>query len=177
MDNLTWAYVIVAAGLLLMVLEVSVPAHGVLFILGLLAEMFGVALVFYHGDRYLGFATLAGVCVLVPLATWGLMHLWPKTPMGKRLAIPAADEAATVAYMPVVQELEVLRGRIGQAVSMLRPAGVVEFDGRRIDVLTEGPMVEVGTWVKCIDVKAGKVIVRPLDQPPALEQLDTADWK
>jgi hypothetical protein len=53
---------------------------------------------------------------------------------------------------------------------------VVDFDGRRIDVITEGMMVEPGTYVRCIDVKAAKVIVRPMD-PPKLDDLETADFR
>jgi membrane-bound serine protease (ClpP class) len=75
--------------------------------------------------------------------------------------------------MPVHIELEQLRGRFGRAISALRPAGVVEFDGRRVDTLTEGMMVEPGQWVRCIDVKAGKVIVRPVEKPD-LGDLETA---
>jgi membrane-bound ClpP family serine protease len=73
--------------------------------------------------------------------------------------------------MPVNLELEQLRGKIGRTLSALRPAGVVDFDGRRIDTLTEGMMVDPGQWVRCIDVKAGKVIVRPVDKidPGGLE--------
>ncbi len=66
--------------------------------------------------------------------------------------------------MPVNLELEQLRGKVGRTLSSLRPAGVVDFDGRRIDTLTEGMMVEPGQWVRCIDVKAGRVIVRPVDK-------------
>jgi membrane-bound serine protease (ClpP class) len=49
----------------------------------------------------------------------------------------------------------------------LRPSGVVDFDGKRIDTLTEGFPVDAGAWVRCIEVKAGKVIVRQVDGPDA----------
>ena len=77
--------------------------------------------------------------------------------------------------MPVNMELEQLRGRLGRTLSSLRPAGVTDFDGRRIDTITEGMMVDAGQWVRCIDVKAGKVIVRPV-QAPRLEDLESADF-
>ena len=83
---------------------------------------------------------------------------------------PADDD--TFATMPVNQELEVLRGRFGKAISSLRPAGVVDFDGRRVDTLTEGMMVEPGQWVRCVDVRAGKVIVRPAERP-SISDLET----
>ena len=76
-----------------------------------------------------------------------------------------------MAAMPVNLELEQLRGRYGKTVSSLRPSGVTDFDGRRVDTLSEGDMIEPGQWVRCIDVKAGRVIVRHVDRPP-----DLATW-
>jgi hypothetical protein len=52
---------------------------------------------------------------------------------------------------------------------------VAVFDGRRIDVITEGMMVDPGQWVKCVDVRANKVVVRPAD-PPAIEDFENADF-
>jgi membrane-bound serine protease (ClpP class) len=103
-----------------------------------------------------------------------MLYLWPRTPMGKRLILP--DQDATVAMMPVNLELENLRGRYGRAISDLRPAGVVDFDGRRVDTMSEGMMVAAGSWVRCVDVKAGKVVVRPVDKPD-LGALESADFK
>jgi membrane-bound serine protease (ClpP class) len=62
-------------------------------------------------------------------------------------------------------ELDKLRGRIGKTLAPLRPAGVADFDGRRIDVITEGMMIDGGQWVRCIDVRAGKVLVRLVERP------------
>jgi membrane-bound ClpP family serine protease len=72
-------------------------------------------------------------------------------------------------------ELEQLRGRYGKTVSSLRPAGITEFDGRRVDTLSEGDMIDPGQWVRCVDVKAGRVIVRPVERPPDLESMNPAD--
>jgi membrane-bound serine protease (ClpP class) len=93
--------------------------------------------------------------------------------MGRRFFLAAPPEDATMAALPVNQELEHLKGRIGRALSALRPAGVVDFDGRRIDTITEGMMVEPGQLVRCIDVRAGKVVVRPIEKPD-LGDLETA---
>ncbi len=70
--------------------------------------------------------------------------------------------------------MEKLRGRIGKTLAPLRPAGVADFDGRRVDVITEGMMVDGGQWVRCIDVRAGKVVVRPVEKPDDLGDLDEA---
>jgi hypothetical protein len=50
---------------------------------------------------------------------------------------------------------------------------MVDFEGRRVDTITEGMMVDPGQLVRCIDVRAGKVVVRPISKPD-LGDLETA---
>jgi membrane-bound serine protease (ClpP class) len=174
-SQLILAVVLIAVGLVLLVADVFLPSAGLLSIGGLVLIVAGVAVPFYYGDHSTGLLSLVAVFILVPAAVSIAFHLMPRTPLGRRMILPTggADDA-TVATMPVNLELEQLRGRIGKAVSPLRPAGVVDFDGRRIDCLTEGMMVDPGTWVRCIDVKAARVVVRPVDgpRPGEFEELD-----
>src|SRR5260370_25100727 len=108
----------------------------------------------YFRDASAGLWMQAGVCVDLAIVGALMIHFWPKTPMGRRFFLAAPDEDATMAFLPENIELEDLRGQFGQALSALRPAGVVDFNGRRIDCMTEGIMVERGQRVRCIDVKS-----------------------
>lgn len=169
------ALLLIALGFLLLAAELFLPTSGTLFAIAVASIVVGLAFAFYYDTRT-GFLTLLGVGVALPLVGGLLLHYWPKTPFGKRMFLPDADEDDTLASMPVLVELESLRGRFGRAVSPLRPSGITEFDGRRVDTITEGMMVEPGQWVRCVDVKAGKVIVRPVDKPD-LGNLETADFQ
>jgi membrane-bound serine protease (ClpP class) len=171
-ETLILAYALILIGLLLLVAEVFIPSAGVLFVLAVCGLVGGVAMTFLHGgDHYLGWITLIALFIIIPVLGRMLFVYWPKTAVGKRFLMPGPEEDATIASMPVNLELEQLRGKIGRAISALRPAGVVDFDGKRIDTITEGMMVEPGQWVRCIDVHTGKVIVRPID-PPDLSSLE-----
>jgi membrane-bound ClpP family serine protease len=174
MEPLFLAYILIGIGLLLLVAEMFIPSWGLLFVLAIGALVGGVWIVFRE-DSSAGWVTLVALVVFVPILGSVLFHYWPKTPWGKRFIMVASDEDATVASMPVNLDLEHLRGRTGRAISDLRPAGVADFDGRRVDVLTEGMMVAGGTWVRCIDVRAGRVIVRALDKPD-LNKLENIDF-
>ncbi|RME93081.1 MAG: hypothetical protein D6766_08830 [Verrucomicrobia bacterium] len=55
-----------------------------------------------------------------------------------------------------------LLGREGVALTPLRPSGMAEIDGRRVDVVTEGGLIEPGTRVKVVAVEGLRVVVRPL---------------
>jgi membrane-bound ClpP family serine protease len=45
------------------------------------------------------------------------------------------------------------------AETVLRPSGVVIIDGRRIDVSSDGPLIEKGETVKVILVEDMRVVV------------------
>jgi membrane-bound serine protease (ClpP class) len=174
MQPLIVAFVLIAVGLLLLAAELFVPS-GIFFVLSVCAIVGGIAMTFlYSNDAYTGWITMLVTFLLVPALGALLFHYWPRTPMGRRFFLTGPDDDATLASMPVNVELEQLRGRLGQALSPLRPSGVVDFDGRRIDSITEGMMVDAGQLVRCIDVKAGKVIVRPVETrgAPDFENVD-----
>ena len=165
-DNLTLGFILIGVAFLLVVAEFMLPTGGMLLLLAGCADLVGLVMVFYFGDRYLGFATMAVEAIVLPVLAALFVYVWPRTPMGRRMIVRSSEQQdATVAAMPENVELEQLRGRIGKVVSMLRPAGAVEFDGRRVDCLSEGTLIEPGNWVRCIDVRAAKVIVRPVDKP------------
>jgi membrane-bound serine protease (ClpP class) len=172
MGSLTLGLVLIGVGFLLLAGELFLPTSGTLLVIAGITIAGGISLVFYY-DVMAGVWAMLGVFVALPVAGALLLRVWPRTPMGKRFILTAPPEDATVAAMPVHRELEQLKGRIGRTLSALRPAGVVDFDGRRIDTITEGMMVDPGQWVRCIDVRAGRVVVRPVEKPD-LGDLETA---
>jgi membrane-bound serine protease (ClpP class) len=176
--DLTVAYLLIAVGVVLLLSELFLPSSGILFAVGIVAIIGGVAMTFLPscgGSTSTGLITLIVVGIGLPLGGGVVLRYWRNTAMGKRFFLTTPEEDATIASMPVNLELEQLRGRTGRAVSPLRPSGMVDFNGRRVDCLTEGMMVEPDQWVRCVDVKAGKVIVRPVSKPN-LGDLETADF-
>ena len=57
-----------------------------------------------------------------------------------------------------------LIGRTGVAASELRPAGIAEIGGERVDVTTEGDWVKSGTPVVVVLAEGMRVVVRPAPQ-------------
>jgi membrane-bound serine protease (ClpP class) len=164
MDNLTLAYVLLAVSVVLMVAELFVPTGGTCFFLAALCAIAGIVLIFMYGDKMTGVVALLGVFVAAPFLLSALFYLWPHSLWGRRL-IPRPEDDMTVAAMPGNALLEQLQGRIGRTVSPLRPAGIVDFEGKRIDCVTEGMMIDADRWVRCIEVKSGRVVVRLIDKP------------
>ena len=174
MDPLTLAYILIAVGVVLVVAEMFIPTGFVLVVIGVCCALVGIGLMFVHGSMENALMALLSLCVGGPLLGGLLFYLWPYSPMGRKL-LKVAEDSTTVATMTGNAGLEALRGKLGRAVSPLRPSGVADFDGRRIDVITEGLMVDSGQWVKCVDVRANKVLVRPAD-PPSLEDFENVSF-
>lgn len=178
MDYLVLAYGLIVLALLFLAAELVLPTFGVLFVLGLAGLVVGIAITFapdYGGSASQGLVTLIAVFIIIPIMGPILLHYWPKTRLGKRFFLTGPDEDDTLANMPTNLELEQLRGRYGKTVSSLRPSGVAEFDGRRVDVMSEGSMIDPGAWVRVIDVRAGTVLVRQVERPPDLGDLNPSD--
>jgi len=53
-----------------------------------------------------------------------------------------------------------LLDQTGTALTTLRPSGTAIIDGKRVDVVTEGPLIERGASVKVVAVEGMRVIVR-----------------
>jgi membrane-bound serine protease (ClpP class) len=171
---LTMGLVLIGLGFVLLVAELFLPTSGTLLVLSFLSMAAGVALIFVY-DTNTGIYTIIVLFIALPIFGGFILYFWPKTPMGKRFFLTRPDADATLAAMPINKELEQLRGRFGRALSALRPSGVVDFEGRRVDTVTEGMMVEPGQWVRCVEVQANRVVVRPVDKPN-LDTLENADF-
>lgn len=176
MDNPLPAYALVAVGLVLLAGELILFTHGFLLVLGVGAMIVGVTMTFSIGTSQ-GIVTLVAIFVVLPILGPILLHYFPRTPVGKKFMLSEREEDDTLANMPVNLELEQLRGRYGRTLSSLRPSGVVDFDGKRIDCISEGMMIDPGHWVRCVDVRAGTVVVRQVERPPDLADMEPTELR
>jgi membrane-bound ClpP family serine protease len=164
MDYLTIALILFTIGVVLLIAEILLPTGGILVVVSLLFFALGVGIILARGTTTEAVVAIAGLAVGLPAAGFVAVSAW------RRMSIGAAlPEDATA---PGASELEALKSRTGKTVSPMRPSGTVEFDGKRVDAMTEGVMLDAGVWVRCLDVKGGKVIVRQMDPPADVTDID-----
>jgi membrane-bound ClpP family serine protease len=60
--------------------------------------------------------------------------------------------------------LSALLHKQGTSVSELRPAGIAEIEGRRVDVVTRGEMIPAGVAVEVAEVEGNRVVVKRADR-------------
>jgi membrane-bound ClpP family serine protease len=163
-----WPSLCMAIGLILLIAEAFIPSGG---LIGLLAVGFlGVSLwQSFATDVTLGLKFLFALGLLLPLTLALALYLWPRTPLAKWifLAPPAPED---VEPEPTSHPLEHLVGQFGRALTPLRPSGVVDFDGRRIDGLSEEGLIPAGSLVRAVQARGGQLVVRKA-QDRSLDEL------
>ncbi len=168
---LVLAAVMVGAGLLLLVGEFFLPTGGILLVGGLTTWAAAVGVVLLYGTATEASVAVIGLALGVPIS--GAVAVWAWQRMARRMGLRPTDGTA---LDPVeAGELAALKGRYGVTVTPMRPSGAVEIDGRRVDALTEGLMLDAGVGVKCVAVRAGRVIVRRADDGTKLVDLTFDD--
>jgi membrane-bound ClpP family serine protease len=157
MTGLPLALILFAAGLVLLLAEIALPAHGVLGIAGAATVVAGIGVVFYH-HQWAGAALAVGLTAATPFVVGLWLKIWPRTPMGRRLILtPPAPSAANRS----VAASGVQVGQTGITVAELRPGGTCEFDGERLAARAEVGTIPRGASVRVIAIVDGHPVVRP----------------
>ena len=171
MSTLAWPLLLLAFGLILLIAEVFIPSGGLIGLLALGCVALSLWQAFSQ-SRELGLTFLVADFLLTPLAMALALYLWPKTPLAKRIFLkPPEPEEIAVSHSG--QRLDHLVGQFGRALTPLRPSGLVDFDGRRLDGLSEDGLIPPGALVQAVRVRSGQVVVRTATttDPTAIEAL------
>jgi membrane-bound serine protease (ClpP class) len=156
---------LVGSGLVLLVLEVFVvPGFGITGILGLIALMGGLGLsVVGAGATWEVILTAVGqgalsllLAIVVSLA---LLRVLPRLPWGRRLVLETELLSGAGGASAPEGDRRWL-GKGGIAASPLRPAGLAHIDGERVDVVSEGELIEIGQPIEVIRVDGNRIVVR-----------------
>lgn len=152
---------ILVAGVVLLALEVFVlPGFGVAGVLGLAAIVIALIRIFEEGTiTVLGYGVLFGG-VLLGVLLWMLPN--SRLASALRLSERLSSGVGTAGTVPQIDRVELL-GTTGTALTDLRPAGVARFGQDRVDVVSEGDFVPVGSTLKVLRVEGSRVTVRMLE--------------
>lgn len=153
MAGIEWIIVLGVAGFLLLAAEVFVPGM-VLGILGSLCLVGSVVVAYLKHGAFVGAITLVVVLVGSTVGFFVWMALFPRTSIGRKLILASEPAPADKS------RADGLLGQIGEALTPLRPAGTILLGGRKLDVISEGELVEAGDAVEIIRHEGLRTIVR-----------------
>ena len=138
-----------------------VPGHGFPGILGALALLASVFLAFGIPFTFIAIQSIASSIILTVILFAVFTRYYPQSAWMRRLALVEAQGPDYVAS----SDFSSLRGMTGVAASYLRPAGVAQIDGKRVDVLTQGEFIAAGTPVRVTRVEGARIFVEPVTLP------------
>jgi membrane-bound ClpP family serine protease len=157
-------------GLVLIGIEIFVlPGFGACGIFGILCMLAGLGLVTVDKvpqtgqewgtlgirvSRYL-FAMMGAMGLAILIARY-----LPKLPGGSRLMLSAPPETTSAETLPGGAEAAELLGAMGTTNTPLRPAGVVKFGEKFVDVVSDGGFIPAGIRVQVIQVEGTRIVVK-----------------
>ncbi len=163
-----WGELLLALGgvALLLIEFLVIPGFGFAGILGILALLAALVMsVVGSGATPEFFMLAAGRIVLslllALLASFLLLRFMPRTPFGRRLILQSGLGAGHEYGSAPESDLRWL-GKRGRTTSPLRPAGFADIEGARVDVVSEGELIEPGTPVEVTRVDGNRIVVRPI---------------
>jgi len=159
----TLAAILFIVGIALLIAELFIPSFGIIGVIGILC-IFGGLFLSLAGDlRFLtpdrlrdtlvslavslvGFAAIAGI----------IFKYAPGWPMVRRLV----NQTFSGDMTSTIEKQMLLLGKVGTAVTSLRPVGTAVIDGIKVDVVTQGEFINSGTSVTIINVDGNRAVVK-----------------
>ena len=144
-------------GVGLLVVEVFVPGFGLPGISGIVLLGVGIGLTWNTYGPVAGLAVtlialaLAGISISVSVKSAATGKLSKSALILNEVTQPVEHE-----------EAEALLGKEGVTDTVLNPVGIAEFDGVRLNVVSEGSYLEKGARVRVQQVEGNKIIVRKI---------------
>jgi membrane-bound serine protease (ClpP class) len=156
------ALILLGLAFAFIVLEVFIPSGGLLTVLAIGTLVVSVGLAF-NESQLAGALFLAAGIIGMPLLAYKMLRFFPKTRMGRRFLLfgPAGHEEIATSSELKLRQFE---GKKGVTKTQLRPSGVAEISGERVNVVSEGMIIEPGTPVQVIEVTGNRVVVQKIEE-------------
>lgn len=151
-------------GFALLLIEVFlIPGFGVTGISGIIAIFASLVLSFRNireASFAISFAMVVSFLVIIVMAK----RLGKSKAFGRIVLRTTEHRDDGYVATPIRQDYV---GKIGYAITFMRPSGTVMIDGDRIDAVTEGDFLKEGCMVKVVKAEGARVVVRAVE--PGIE--------
>ena len=154
MEPITLYLTLLAVGFVLIGAEIFIPG-GILGIFGSIAWTWAAVVGWRNFSEPWNMLSVLSILFagILTFVIW--IKYFPKSRMGKTLSL-GADTANCKSH---TNSKNLPIGTIGEAISTLRPSGIAQFDGKRIDVVADGEWIEAGQSIKISSTTGGHISV------------------
>ncbi|WP_318615076.1 nodulation protein NfeD [Sporosarcina sp. YIM B06819] len=143
-------------GAILVGAEIFLP-HGIAGAIGSLA-IIGSIIMAGGNPMYMAISVLIAIAIAVTGMVIIMKFFGKKLHLLNKVVLMDSTDTE-LGYVSNVNRVELL-GRIAKTSTPLRPAGTIELDGERIDVVSEGSYIERGKSVSIVKVEGSRIVVR-----------------
>ena len=158
---LVFAIFLYFACAVLIIAEVFVPSGGLISLCAL-ACLVGGAVIFFQHSATAGWIGVGIAFVMIPGVLIFTYKIFPKTRFGKSVTLTPPERQQGDA-IPDTSELKEMLGKVGVVLTPLRPVGMCDFSGQRVECVAEGGYVDKDKKVKVIDVESTQLTVRMIE--------------
>lgn len=148
-------------GIGLLVLEAFMPGFGLPGISGIVLEIVAIVITWFNHGPMAALGMTLVILSIIAIAISVSLRSAAKGKLSKSKIILHDAETDAAGYR-ATEDMEVFLGREGVTTTVLRPTGIAEFDGVRLNVVSEGDFVQSGTPVQIIRVDGGRILVRTI---------------
>lgn len=146
-------------GLGLMIAEMFTPGMGIPGLLGFIA--LAAAVVLRADSLASAIITLALILVILGIAGFFVYRSFQKGALSRSAIIlkESIDKKSTSLSDAGAESLV---GLEGVCLTALRPSGNADFDGRKLDVVSDGEFIEKGSSVRIVLVEGLRILVKKI---------------
>lgn len=147
-----WIVVLAILGLVMLFAEILMPGFGLFGILGTIS-LFGSLVLTY---RLYGMVTFLIMLAAMVVIFFAMVYVAKKSGLYNKVILKDKQEAKDFDE----SVLQGLLGQVGITQSTLRPFGVAEFDGKMVDVCSQGDFIDRGEKVQVVQITGKTVTVK-----------------
>ena len=146
----------------LIVAEVFVPSGGLISICAITCLVGGIV-IFFQYSVFVGWIGIGIAAIMIPSVLVVAYKIFPKTRFGKNVTLTPPERRQGDA-IPDTDRLKELLGAVGVVLTTLRPVGMCDFSGQRLECVAESGYVDKGKKVKVIKVQSTQLTVRIIEE-------------
>lgn len=168
----SWEIALFVVGVGLLIVEIFVtPGFGVFGISGIVLTIAALLISLIpnvgfafpsDGEIARASATLSMTLGLLVVLAFSLGRWLPRSKRFSQLIL-TPEMSSLDGFTSADTDTEIM-GMRGTALTTLRPAGTASIDGKRVDVVSEGPFIEAGSVIEVVSSRGAKVAVREVTE-------------
>lgn len=162
MMSLFFAIALAVIGFAAIILEIFVPAAGLIGILGSGCVIGGIVITFINYGTGPGTIFLFSVLITGPIVIMFFFRLFPVSFVGRRLILGTRQSREDGYTAQHIDNEEDLIHQHGRTISPLRPAGRVLIGGHRYSAVSRGEFIDNEKEIEVIKIEGNHLTVKEL---------------